>query len=152
MTDKLLDFVGKRQETIEKKRRSFERVMFQNFLGAYSVLDDAGSVYPVELVDISREGCLFQIPWNGKGDVPYANGQELNMRLYFTKGSYVPVVLKVKRTQEVVEQDGNTYLQYGAEFDKSMPSFKAVESFIEFVYRFAEHSRIDRDETRVFFL
>lgn len=152
MTDKLLDFVEKRKESIEQKRRSFERIMFKNFLGAYSVLDDGGSVYPIELVDISRKGCLFQIPWNQQKDIPFPKGHELNIRIYFTESSYIPAVVKVKHTQEVLNNEGSSFLHCGCEFDKSMPSFEALESFIEFLYRFAEHSRIDRGDTRVYFL
>jgi hypothetical protein len=152
MSDKLLDFVSKRNECIEKKRRNFERIMFSNFLGAYTVLDAEGSVYPIELVDISRQGCLFSVPWDPTKDVPFNKGHELNLRIYFTKASYIPVVVKVIHSKEVLTGDGSTCLHYGCEFDKSMPSFGALESFIEFMYRFAEHSRIDRGDTKVFFL
>ena len=55
MTDKVLDFNTKRQENIEEKRRNFERVMFQNFLGCYTVIHREGVIYPVELVDISAD-------------------------------------------------------------------------------------------------
>ena len=68
MTDKVLDFIEKRKENVEAKRRNFERILFQNVLGAYTELDQDGTVYPVELVDISKDGCLFQIPWNAKKD------------------------------------------------------------------------------------
>ena len=32
MADKVLDFVGRRNQNIEDKRRNFERILFQNFL------------------------------------------------------------------------------------------------------------------------
>lgn len=152
MADKLLDFVSKRNESIEQKRRNFERIMFKNFLGAYSVIDTEGSVYPIEMVDISRQGCLFEIPWNPQKDVPFNKGHELNLRIYFTKASYIPVVVKIVHSKEVLDSEGGACLHYGCEFDKSMPSFQALESFIEFLYRFAEHSRIDRGDTKVYFL
>ena len=152
MTDKLLDFVGKRAESIEKKRRNFERVLFQNFLGAYSVLDQQGTVTPVQLVDVSHTGCLFQIPWDLKKEPTFRGGEELNLRIYFTNDSFIPVIVKVKHTQDFVDQDGTTYLQYGCEFDDSMPSFVALKSFINFLYQFAEHSSVDKGDSRVYFL
>lgn len=152
MTDKLLDFNKKREAAIEQKRRSFERILFQNFLGAYSVIDQAGSVYPIELVDISKEGCLFQIPWDVKSGTPYQAGHELSLRIYFTKDSYIPTTVAVKHSSETVAQNGNTYMQYGCTFDKSLPSFEALQSFIDFLYKFAEHSAIDRGDSRVYFL
>jgi hypothetical protein len=152
MADKLLDFVSKRKKTIEQKRRSFERVLFQNFLGAYTVLDTQGSVYPVELVDVSHEGCLFQIPWNPAKDKKFEENTEFTMRMYFTKKSYIPVVVNIKYGKELIEEDGTTHMQYGCEFDTSLPSFDAMKNFIDFVYSFAEHSTIDKNEKKVFFL
>ena len=152
MTDKVLDFVGKRKESIEKKRRSFERILFNNFLGAYSVLDQGGTIYPISLVDISYDGCLFQIPWDHRHDKKLQVGSEINIRMYFTKQSFVPAVLKIRYGNEAIGKDGMTYMQYGCEFDKSMPSFEALQSFIDFLYKFAEHSAIDKGDTKVFFL
>ncbi len=152
MTDKVLDFNAKREENIEQKRRQFERILFNNFLGAYTVVDQGGSIYPVSLVDVSREGCLFQVPWNMERDTQIEEGTEITMRMYFTKKSFIPVVMEIKRGQEHVDEDGQTYMQYGAEFDTSMPSFQAVESFIDFMYKFAEHSSLDKGSQKVFFL
>lgn len=152
MTDKVLDFNAKREENIEQKRRQFERILFNNFLGAYTVVDQGGTIYPVNLVDVSREGCLFQVPWNMDRDTKIEEGTEITMRMYFTKKSFIPVVMVIKRGQEHVDEDGQTYMQYGAEFDTSMPSFQAVESFIDFMYKFAEHSSFDKGSQKVFFL
>lgn len=152
MTDKVLDFVGKRKENIEQKRRNFERILFQNFLGAYTVLNKDGVIYPITLVDISHDGCLFQVPWNFNKDVPMEKDSEVSFRMYFTKKSYIPVIASVKYNSEFVDQDGQTYMQYGCSFDKSMPSFEALESFINFLYQFAEHSAIDKGDQKSFFL
>lgn len=152
MSDKVLDFVTKRKENIEEKRRTFERILFSNFLGAYTVINHNGGIYPVDLVDISHDGCLFQIPWNFKEDQKLPMDLELNMRIYFTKHSYIPAILNIKYGKEHIDKDGNTYMQYGCEFDKSYPSFEALESFIKFLYSFAEHSSIDRGDTKVYFL
>lgn len=152
MTDKVLDFNKKREENIEKKRRSFERILFQNFLGAYSVISGDGAVYPVTLVDISRDGCLFQVPWDSKRDTAYKQGDEISMRMYFTKGSYIPVTVTIRHNTEAIGKDGHTYMQYGCEFDKTTPSFEALNNFINFMYSFAEHSSIDKGDQKAFFL
>lgn len=152
MADKVLDFAEKRKENIEKKRRQFERLLFNNFLGAYTVVDQGGSIYPVSLVDISREGCLFQVPWNVEKDSKFENDHEITMRMYFTKNSFIPVVMNVKYSREFIDEDGQVYMQYGSEFDSSMPSFQAVESFIDFMYKFAEHSSLDKGSHKVYFL
>lgn len=152
MDDKVLDFVGKRQENIEHKRRHFERVLFNNFLGAYTVVDQGGSIYPVSLVDISYEGCLFQVPWDVKRDTKMKEQTELTMRMYFTKQSFIPVVMNIKYGREFVDGDGQTFMQYGCEFDSSTSSFQAIHAFIDFLYKFAEHSSFDRGSNKVYFL
>lgn len=152
MADSVLDFTEKRKENIEKKRRQFERVLFNNFLGAYTVVDQGGSIYPVSLVDISRDGCLFQVPWNIEKDTKFEKDHELTMRIYFTKESFIPVVMNIKYSREFVDEDGLVYMQYGSEFDSSMPSFQAIESFIDFMYKFAEHSSQDKGSRKVYFL
>ena len=151
MADKVLDFNKKRRENIEMKRRSFERIVFQNFLGAYSVISSNGAVYPITLIDISHDGCRFQVPWNPKSDSPYKVGDEISLRMYFTKGSYIPVSVIVKSTDDALGQGGQ-YMQYGCEFDKTTPSFEALNSFIQFLYSFAEHSSIDKGDQKAFFL
>ncbi len=149
--NKVIDFVKKRSENVEQKRRAFERLVFQNFLGAYSVIDNHGSIYPITLVDISQDGCLFQVPWRAGKDAKIQRDTEIIMRMYFTKGSYIPVVVNVKHGKEIVMDDGTTYMQYGCEFDKSNSSFEAMQSFIDFMYKFAKHSAIDKGDTKVYF-
>ena len=148
---KVLDFNKKKADTIEQKRRAFNRVVFQNFLGAYSVIDDNGSIYPVTLVDIAGDGCSFQVPWNPTRDKKLAKDFEVTMRMYFTNQSYIPVIMNVRHGKEVLGTDGITYMQYGCEFDKTAASFEAMQSFIDFIYRFAEHSAIDKGDTKVYF-
>ena len=152
MSDKLLDFVGKRKENIEQKRRSFERILFQNFLGAYTVLDNQGTNYPVSLVDISQDGCLFQVPLPPKAANPFEKDTEVTLRMYFTKQTFIPVVVRIKYGNEVLGTDGNHYMAYGCEFDKSLPSFAALQSFIDFLYSYSEHSALDRGDSRSYFL
>lgn len=149
---KILDFTSKKKEIVEQKRRSFERVLFQNFLGVYSVIDSNGSIYPISLVDISPVGCLIQVPCNFKKDEKLATDSEVALRLYFTKQSYIPAVVKVKHGEEHVDEHGHTFMRYGCEFDQSVGSFDALKSFIEFVYKFAEHSTIDKGDLKVFYL
>lgn len=151
MSNKVLDFTKKRNENIEHKRRAFERIVFNNFLGAYATMDQEGGIYPIDLVDISHDGCMIQVPWNERVDKKFTIGEELKFRMYFTKNSYIPVFIKVMHGQEYIER-GRSYMRYGCEFDKSTPSFKGLESFINFMYQFAELSVVDRGDAKVFFV
>lgn len=147
---KILDFVGKRKDKVEKKRRQFERVMFKNFLGSYSVLDDQGSLSSVELVDISHDGCLFQIPQGVKNDRQFSKDSEITLRIYFTPESYIPAIVKIRYGKEHTDAQGLRWIQYGCQFDKNTQSFKALESFVNFIHAFSEHSAVDKGDVRVF--
>lgn len=149
---KVLDFVEKRSQNIEEKKRGFERILFRNILGTYTVLDKQETIYPVKLVDISRTGCMFEIPWNPKKDTRYEKEEEIKLRMYFSEKSFIPVVVKIKYSMEKIEGGGKAFMRYGCEFDQSLTSFKALESFINFLYDFAEFSTIDHNETKSFFI
>jgi hypothetical protein len=148
---KVINFKKKREESIEKKRRNIERVVLNDILGAYSVIDKQGTSYPIQLVDISYDGCLFQIPIRDNKPKYFNPGKEISLRLYLTDSTYLPVVGHVRHLNEHEEQ-GNKYMRIGCEFNKEMPSFDALNSFIEFLYKFAEFSQEDKGDTKVYYL
>ncbi len=149
---KVVDFNEKRKQSIEQKRRSLERVVFQEFLGVETVIDDQGAGFQVKLLDISGEGCQFQVPFTMKAKNQFKSDTEVTMKLFFTKGTYIPAVVTVRHASEYIDQDGNAWLRLGGEFDTSLPSFKALASFINFIYQYAEYSCLDRGESKVYFL
>lgn len=150
---KVFDFNEKRKKSIEQKRRTFERVVFQDFLGVYTVIDDQGGAgYPIKLLDISSDGCQFQVPFSLKAKNQFKSGTEVTLKLYFTKGSYLPAVVTVRHATEYIDQQGDAWLNLGGEFDTAIPSFKALSSFINFIYQYAEFSCLDKGESKVFFL
>ena len=153
MSDKkIFSFEEKRKQSIESKRRQFERVMFDEFLGVYSVIDDDGTSYPIKLVDISKEGCLFQVPMSKNAHKQFKSGVDLTLKIYFTKHSYIPAVVKIKHTQEYVDSNNNAFLRCGSVFDTSLPSFEALSQFIKFIYQYAEFSCVDKGEKKTYFL
>lgn len=149
---KVVDFNEKRKQSIEQKRRTFERVVFQEFLGVYTVVDDQGSGFPIKLVDISADGCQFQLPFSLKAKNQFKAETEVTLKLYFSKGSYLPAVVTVRHATEYIDKDGDAWLRLGGEFDTSLPSFKALSSFIDFIYQYAEFSCLDKGESKVYFL
>lgn len=149
---KVVDFGKARNESIEKKKRSFERVLFQEFLGAFAEIDNQGTKYDVNIIDISRSGVQFQVPYSKNNYHHFKVDQDVTLRIYFTKDDFLPMVVSIKRTSEYVDQKGDVFLRVGGEFDKTIPSFKAFEPFIEFIYKFAEFSCVDKGESKVYFL
>lgn len=149
---KVFDFNEKRKKSIEQKRRTFERVVFQEFLGVETVVDDQGTGFPIKLVDISGDGCQLQLPFTLKAKNQFKDGTEVTLKFFFTKGSYLPAVVTVRHASEYVDKDGNAWLRLGGAFDTSLPSFKALSSFIDFIYQYAEFSCLDKGQSKVYFL
>jgi hypothetical protein len=149
---KVIDFQQKRQDSIEKRKRSFERVLFKEFLGTFAEIDNQGTKYSVSLVDISRTGCQFQIPFTKNAKTQFKTNDDVVIRVYFTKDDFIPLVVRVKHASEYIDEKGDAYMRFGGEFDKSLPSFQAFEPFIEFIYKFAEFSCVDKGESKVYFL
>jgi hypothetical protein len=148
---KVVDFVAKRNQNIESKKRQFERVALSNFLGCYSVVDDNGSIYQVSLVDISADGCMIQIPFSKNAEKIFKTDSDITLRLYFTKDSYITTVMKVRYSKPYIEK-GQEFYRCGGQFDQSLPSYAALKSFTEFITKFAEHSCIDRGDAKVLFI
>ena len=149
---KVIDFQAKRDESIEKRKRSFERVLFSEFLGSYAEIDGNGTKFDVTMVDISRKGCLFQIPFAEGSLQHFEKQKDVMVRIYFTKDDFLPLSIKVKHVNEYISEQGDAFIRFGGEFDKSLPSFQAFEPFIEFIYKFAEYSCVDKGESKVYFL
>lgn len=149
---KVIDFEAKRQDSIAKRKRNFERVIFSEFLGSYAEIDESGSKHPINFVDLSYDGCLFQIPTNSFSSHQFTTGSDLTIRVYFTKDDFLPIVVNIKHASEYIDEKGDAFMRYGGEFDKSLPSFQAFEPFISFIYKFAEFSCMDKGESKVYFL
>ncbi|MBY0515300.1 MAG: PilZ domain-containing protein [Bacteriovoracaceae bacterium] len=153
MSDKkVFDFEQKRKQSIEQKRRTFERVLFDEFLGVDAVIDDNGSGFPVKLIDISADGCQFQVPFTAKARSKFSAESEVTLKLFFTKTSFLPVVVKIRHTSEYIDQKGDAHWRCGGEFDQSLPSFQALASFVQFIYKYAEFSCHDSAAHKVYFL
>ena len=150
MANNIIDFVSKRKEKIEKKRRRFERVLFREYFSVETAVAMDDKSCPVDLIDVSPDGCLFRIP--DKETPNFAQvGRELTLKIYFADHNYIPVSVSIKRTKKLVERDGRFYREYGCEFDKTLSSFQAMEALVDFVGKLAEHSYSDFGSQKIHF-
>jgi hypothetical protein len=149
---KVIDFTKFRKKNVEQKRRQYERIFFEEFVGCYSVVDQNGSIFPIKVVDLSKTGCRIEVSDHLHNDEFFTIGSELNIRLYFTKNSYLALAGQLVR-REVVHRPGkDALLHFGLEFDTSLPSYKGLSAFMEFVDQFAEYSNVDKGSNKVYFL
>lgn len=146
----IIDFSAKRKETVEKKKRQYERIFFDELIACYSAIESHDQTLPVKVLDISKSGCRLEVSRNSV-DESFPLGSEMTLRLYFTKKSFISVVAKVVRNDDFTNLKGLNVAEYGLEFDQSLPGHRVLESFVEFVGKFAEYSRIDSELDRVNF-
>jgi hypothetical protein len=149
----VIDFAKKRKETIEQKKRQFERVFFDELIGCYSAIESEDKVIEVKVLDVSKSGCLIEVPMNSKHDQYFAIDSTVKLRLYFTKKSFIPLEARVARSEEVTSSDRGhkKVIQFGMEFDQNLACHKVLESFVSFIEQFAEYSRVDNQQLKTYF-
>ena len=152
MASNILDFAQRKKAIIERKRRQFERVLFEDFVGVYSKIYQGGGEYPVQMVDISPTGCLFRVAENPIKKISglFKPDRSIMLHIYFTRHSYIPALANIKWTKSIVGTDALPYRDCGCEFDKSTHAFDALSSFIDFIYKFAEHSCHGQREHKIY--
>ena len=146
MNSKVINFEDKRSENLEKKRRKFERLMFENLIEVYAEIKEE-EIFKISLLDISRDGLQFEVPIIKGQKGPFSIGDIINVRLYFSSNSYLPATIEIKHSQENIE-DGRSFYRYGCLIDKTEDSFKPLGSFIEFLYQFSEYSLVDKEQKK----
>jgi hypothetical protein len=156
---KVVDFNELRNQKLEEKRRKTERILFKNLLGVYCVTGNQ-EMRPLELIDISAEGCSFilpfgvQKPWSEPQGVD-EHGQELKaqfpLRLYFTQDTYIQIHLTIQNARPMIE-NGERYMRFGCSVDQQVSSYNAFEQFVKFLKAYSEHAHRDQGMTSVFYL
>lgn len=141
---KVVNFSKHQQEKQADIRREYERVLYKQLLGGYTVIEKLG-LKAVDLHDISKSGCMFSMdPVDGA----YKVGEEIDFRFYFSARTFVPVKLKIVRAEKV--DDGySTRWQYGCSFDQSFQTYPAIEKFVEFLDAFSLAAREDKGEQKI---
>lgn len=129
-------------------RRKYERILFDKLLGVYAVAEGS-KLNSVELVDISTNGIRFQISSDFKEQ--YKQGEMSKLRLYFSHSTYITAVIKITNVKPN-QVDGRSVIQYGGEFDKSTKSYKALQSFADFVHAYSEACSVDDSKNPIFIL
>ena len=143
----VLNFTNAREEQIEERRRNYERVLFRNVLGVYTVMEQKG-LHAIELVDISEKGMSFQLSIDSKYKLDM--GEILNLRLYFASDSFLPVSVKVVRALDTIIE-GTAVRQYGCEIDTTFKAYQAVFHLFQFIRSCAEHGHTDHEHLKIFY-
>ena len=148
---KVVDFNQVKEKHLEEKRRRTERIFFKNLIGVYSVIGQ-GKMQPVDLVDISEDGCSFQIPLNLRNPSPWPQkSKELPLRLYFSQDTYLEIFARIVNSRPSIEKN-RRYVRYGCEIDKTVKSYAVYQLFVQFLKQYAVHAHRDLGNATAFYL
>ncbi|MBC7692202.1 MAG: hypothetical protein H7222_10565 [Methylotenera sp.] len=145
----VVDFTEARAVKMDEKRRKTERIFFKHLLGVYCVTGNT-QMRPIELVEVSEDGCSFQIPFDGKTPWP-AEHTEIPIRLYFSQDTYIPVHIKVQNSRDCIDE-GSRYTRFGCAVDETFASYPAYQQFVRFLKSYSEHAHKDKGDVSIFYL
>lgn len=148
-TQQVIDFNEVRAQKLEEKRRTTERIFFKHLLSVYSVVGNA-SMFPIEMIDLSEEGCSFQIPHDANNPWP-KTAKEIPLRIYFSQNTFLEIQVTIQNSRPSIENN-KRYVRYGCSINQDISSYAAYVQFVRFLRLYAEHSRKDNGDVSVFYL
>jgi hypothetical protein len=146
----VIDFSEVRAQKMDEKRRKTERVFFKNLLSVYCVTGHS-EMRAIEMVEVSEEGCSFQVPYDAKNPWPSTLNEDLPIRFYFSQDTYILVRMKIMNARPCIDH-GNRYVRYGCAVDKTLKSYPAYQQFVRFMKEYSEHAHKDSGDVSVFYI
>jgi len=145
----IVDFNEVREQRLEEKRRHTERIFFKSLLGVYS-MSGSSKMMPIELIDVSEEGCSFQVLHDPENIWPNTTS-EIPIRLYFSQDTYLEIHVRIQNSRPSIENN-TRYVRFGCTVEKEMKAYPAYQLFVRFLKLYAEHAHKDMGDVSVFYL
>jgi hypothetical protein len=145
----VIDFTEVRAQKLEEKRRKTERIFFKHLLSVYSVVGDS-NMCPIELIDVSEDGCSFQVPYDPTRPWP-ADSKDVPLRLYFSQDTYLEIRCRIQNSRPSIENN-TRYVRYGCAIDTSTAAHAAYSQFVRFLRAYSENAHRDKGDVTVFYL
>jgi hypothetical protein len=139
-SDRVIDFNFVKQKRQQEKKRRTERVFFKNLLSVYA-LGEKSKLIPIDLIDVSEEGCSFQIAYDSQSQWPNKH-VEIPVRFYFISDTYLEVFVKIQNSSPSIENSVRM-IRFGCLVEKATTGYPAYQHFVSFLKMYAEHSRKD---------
>lgn len=149
-SDQVVDFGQVRAQKLEEKRRTTERIFFKQLLSVYSVIGQS-SMRPIEFIDMSEEGCSFQIPYDAENPWPKDATVDLPVRIYFSQDTYLEIRVRIQNSRPSIENNAR-YVRFGCTVEKSTQSYAAYQQFVRFMRTYSEHAHKDLGDVSVFYI
>jgi hypothetical protein len=133
----VIDIQQVREKRTREKKRRAERIFFKNLLSVYSVTDSQ-KLIPIELIEVSEDGCSFQVEHQSENPWP-KQSDEIPIRFYFSSDTYLEVAVKIANSSPSIDQSVRM-VRFGCLIDQSLRSYPAYQQFVRFLRMYAEHS------------
>ncbi len=145
----IVDFKQAREQRLEEKRRTTERIFFHNLLSVFSMVSES-KMLPIDLIEVSEDGLSFQIPYNPDHIWP-KDTDEIPIRFYFSQNTYLEIQVKIQNSRPSIENHCR-YVRFGCAVDRELKSYPAYQLFVKFLKLYAEHAHKDLGDVSVFYL
>ena len=136
---RVVNIVDARSKRTEERRREYERVLFRYNFRVY-VETPEDTLHPIEIVDISQGGMQFQTETDNT--LQANTGDRVTLRFYFAEKDYLAIDVIIKRILAAIEQE-RAVQSYGCSMDEEMPAYTAINHYVQFLTKCAEHGRKD---------
>ncbi len=147
--DQVVDFTAVREKRLDDKRKNTERIFFRDLLSVYSVTGHS-KMLPVELIDVSEDGCAFQIPYDPNNLWPNQD-DGVPIRLYFSREMYMEIFVRIQNSRHSIEGN-HRFLRFGCSVDKGTQSYPAYQQFVKFLKLYSEQAHKDTGDMTLFYL
>lgn len=145
----VVDFGEARAQKMEEKRRTTERIFFKQLLSVYSVIGTS-KMCPIEFIDLSEDGCSFQIPYDAENPWP-KDSADVPLRIYFSQDTYLEIRCKIQNSRPSIENN-RRYVRFGCSVEKETQSYDAYQQFVRFLKMYSQHAHKDLGDVTVFYL
>ena len=133
----IIDIQQVRERRAQEKKRRAERVFFRNILNVFSK-DDSEAFIPIDLIEVSEQGCSFQVPAQLASSWP-ERSEEIPICFYFSTDSYFEIRVKIANASHSI--DGKKKMvRFGCLVDLSQPSYPVFLHFVRFLKVYADLS------------
>src|SRR4051812_17021334 len=100
---RVVDFNNAREQRLAEKRKNTERIFFKNLVSVYSMIGQT-KMLPIELIDVSEDGCSFQVPHEPENkNILKVSNSEMPIRLYFSQDTYLEIHVKIQNSRPSID-------------------------------------------------
>ena len=131
------------------EKRKAGRLLLKHLLQIYCVVDHEKTC-EVDIVDVSKSGCSLRVRPENDVLLP-KHTQGMNIRLYLSDDTYLPLELKIENTRALVE-NGQRYFLLGCSIAPDTEGFATYQRFVEFLEMYSTVATRELGDLKVTYL